>query len=151
MAKRILITGGACFIGSHLADNLIEHGYSVRALDCLSPQVHGEGASRPDYLHADVELLVGDVRDPAVRRALRGVDAVDHFAAKVGVGQSMYQVAEYTSVNNDGSAVLLEALIERPVERPVVAASMSRWRRSLPCGSGLRSRAVRPGGARGAI
>jgi dTDP-L-rhamnose 4-epimerase len=126
MAKRILITGGAGFIGSHLADNLLQHGYEVRALDCLSTQVHGEAAQRPDYLDREVEFLVGDVRDPAaVRRALAGVDGVYHFAAKVGVGQSMYQIADYTSVNNDGTAVLLEALVEKPVERLIVASSMS--------------------------
>lgn len=126
MAKRILITGGAGFIGSHLADNLLQHGYEVRALDCLSPQVHGPDACRPEYLHPEVELQVGDVRDrAAVRRALEGVDAVYHFAAKVGVGQSMYDVCDYTAVNNDGTAVLLEALIERPVERLIVASSMS--------------------------
>ncbi len=126
MNKRILITGGAGFIGSHLADNLLRHGYRVRALDCLSPQVHGEEAVRPGYLDPEVELHVGDVRDAiAVRRALRGVDAVVHLAAMVGVGQSMYRVADYTSVNNDGTAVLLEALIEKPVQRLVVASSMS--------------------------
>ncbi len=124
--RTILITGGAGFIGSHLADHLIDRGYAVRALDDLSPQVHGEGAVRPRYLHPDVELVVGDVRDPkAVRRALAGVDAVFHLAAIVGVGQSMYEVERYTSVNNVGTAVLLEALIERPVERLVVASSMS--------------------------
>jgi dTDP-L-rhamnose 4-epimerase len=74
----------------------------------------------------DVDLHVGDVRDrEAVRRALHGVDAVFHFAAAVGVGQSMYQVEHYTSINNLGTAVLLEVLIERPVERLVVASSMS--------------------------
>jgi dTDP-L-rhamnose 4-epimerase len=126
MAKRILITGGAGFIGSHLADNLLRHGYNVRALDCLSPQVHGPAAVRPSYLDPDVELIVGDVRDPdAVRRALRGVDAIYHFAAKVGVGQSMYQIVDYTSTNNDGTAVLLEALVEKPVQKLVVASSMS--------------------------
>src|SRR5688572_5442432 len=102
MAKRILITGGAGFIGSHLADNLLRHGYQVRALDCLSPQVHGDPAARPAYLDRDVELIKGDVRDPeAVRRALRGVDAIFHLAAKVGVGQSMYQIVDYTAVNNE--------------------------------------------------
>src|SRR5438309_9756707 len=125
-SKRILITGGAGFIGSHLSDELLARGYAVRALDCLSPQVHGSGCGRPAYLASDVELHVGDVRDhEAVRRALRGVDAVFHFAAAVGVGQSMYQLEQYTSVNNLGTAVLLEALIERPVERLVVASSMS--------------------------
>jgi len=97
----------------------------VRALDNLTPQVHGGGV-RPDYLAGDVELVVGDVRDPdAVRRALAGVDAVVHLAARVGVGQSMYEIAEYTSANSLGTAVLLEALAESPVEKLVVASSMS--------------------------
>src|SRR5712671_5741472 len=114
--RRILITGGAGFIGSHLADELIARGRRVRALDSLAEQVHGTAARRPSYLHPDVELLVGDVRDPlVVRRALAGIDAVFHFAAAVGVGQSMYELEQYTSVNNLGTAVLLEALIEHPV------------------------------------
>ena len=126
MTKHILITGGAGFIGSHLADELLELGYRVRALDNLLPQVHGSSGERPAYLDPDVELVIGDVRDPrAVRAALDGVDAVYHLAALVGVGQSMYEVAQYTAVNNLGTAVLLEALIEHPVERLVVASSMS--------------------------
>ncbi len=130
--RRILITGGAGFIGSHLADHLLERGYVVRALDNLSPQVHGEPAVRPRYLHPDVELMVGDVRDPqAVRRALVGVDGVFHLAAMVGVGQSMYEIERYLSVNDVGTAVLLEALIERPVERLVVASSMSLYGEGL--------------------
>jgi dTDP-L-rhamnose 4-epimerase len=97
----------------------------VRALDNLTPQVH-EGAVRPDYLAADVELEIGDVRDAeAVRRALDGVDSVVHLAARVGVGQSMYEIAEYTSVNSLGTAVLLEALAEKPVRKLLVASSMS--------------------------
>ena len=132
MTKHILITGGAGFIGSHLADELLERGYRVRALDNLLAQVHGAAGERPSYLNPDVELLVGDVRDPrAVRAALEGVDAVYHFAAMVGVGQSMYEVAQYTAVNNLGTAVLLEALIERPVERLVVASSMSLYGEGL--------------------
>src|ERR671929_1017295 len=126
MSNHILITGGAGFIGSHLADALLARGHRVRALDNLSPQVHGADASRPDYLNEEVELVQGDVRDPdAVRRALRGVDVVYHFAAAVGVGQSMYEVVHYTDVNNRGTAVLLEALAKRPVSRLVVASSMS--------------------------
>jgi dTDP-L-rhamnose 4-epimerase len=122
----ILITGGAGFIGSHLADELLRHGHRVRALDSLAEQVHGASATRPTYLNADVELIRGDVRDAsAVRRALQGIDAVYHFAAAVGVGQSMYEVAAYTSTNNLGTAVLLEELIARPVQRLVVASSMS--------------------------
>jgi len=126
MNGRILITGGAGFIGSHLADELLEHGYRVRALDNLAEQVHGPAAARPGYLHPDVELVRGDVRDPAaVRAALDDVDAVFHFAAVVGVGQSMYEIARYTDVNNLGTAVLLEALAEKPVRRLLVASSMS--------------------------
>jgi dTDP-L-rhamnose 4-epimerase len=137
---RVLITGGAGFIGSHLADELLEHGYEVRALDNLSEQVHGPNASRPGYLSPEVELLCGDVRDPRkVREALDGVDAVYHFAAMVGVGQSMYELERYTSVNNVGTAVLLEALIEKPVSRLVVASSMSIYGEGLyrDAGGGL--------------
>jgi dTDP-L-rhamnose 4-epimerase len=126
MGKHVLITGGAGFVGSHVADALLARGHRVRALDSLSPQVHGPSLKRPEYLDPAVELIVGDVRDPAaVRQALAGVDVVYHFAAMVGVGQSMYQIADYTSVNGLGTAVLLEALIERPVERLIVASSMS--------------------------
>ncbi|MBX5483125.1 MAG: NAD-dependent epimerase/dehydratase family protein [Myxococcaceae bacterium] len=129
---RILITGGAGFIGSHLADRLLDQGYDVRALDALVPQVHGSDRRRPEYLHRDVELQIGDVRDrDAVLRALDGVDAVFHFAAAVGVGQSMYEIAQYTSVNNFGTAVLLEALLKRPVGRLIVASSMSLYGEGL--------------------
>jgi dTDP-L-rhamnose 4-epimerase len=124
--RRVLITGGAGFIGSHLADELLAHGYQVRALDNLTPQVHGDARRRPSYLANDVELQVGDVRDRSdVKKALDGVDAVFHFAAAVGVGQSMYDVEHYTSVNNVGTAVLGEALVEQRVKRLVVASSMS--------------------------
>ena len=126
MGSHILITGGAGFIGSHLADALLVRGHRVRALDSLTPQVHGEERRRPEYLDPDVELMVGDVRDPeAVRRALSGVDVVVHLAAAVGVGQSMYEIAHYTAVNNLGTAVLLEALSAQRVERLIVASSMS--------------------------
>lgn len=132
MARRVLITGGAGFVGSHVADELLRLGYTVRALDNLSPQVHGESATRPDYLDPDVELQVGDVRDPAaVGKALEGVDAVFHFAAMVGVGQSMYEVEQYTGVNNYGTSVLLQKLIEKPVEKLVVASSMSLYGEGL--------------------
>jgi dTDP-L-rhamnose 4-epimerase len=83
---RVLITGGAGFIGSHLADRLLAEGHEVRALDNLDQQVH-PGGERPDYLDGEVELQVGDVRDhETVRGALEGIDAVVHFAAAVGVG-----------------------------------------------------------------
>jgi len=126
MSKKMLISGGAGFIGSHLCDKLLENGYSVRVLDNLSEQVHGAGCERPVYLHNDVELIKGDVRDKeAVKKALKGIDVVYHFAASVGVGQSMYEIASYTEVNNLGTAVFLEALVENPVEKLVVASSMS--------------------------
>jgi dTDP-L-rhamnose 4-epimerase len=130
MPKTILITGGAGFIASHCATKLLRRGYRVRALDSLDPQIHGPGRAPPSYLDRRVELIVGDIRSPkTVRRALVDVDVVLHLAARVGVGQSMYEVANYTDVNGRGTAVLLEAMIERtgrrPFERLVVASSMS--------------------------
>jgi len=128
---RTLITGGAGFIGSHLADDLIARGHHVRALDNLSPQVHGV-VDRPSYLNREVELLRGDVRDSdVVREALEGIDAVFHLASAVGVGQSMYQIEHYTSINNLGTAILLEAIVKHPVQRLVVASSMSLYGEGL--------------------
>jgi len=125
VAESVLITGGAGFIGSHLADELLGAGCSVRVLDSLVEQVHGT-AERPDYLNADVELIPGDMRNPdVVRGALAGIDAVFHLAARVGVGQSMYEPAEYVGVNALGTGVLLEALLAHPVRKLVVASSMS--------------------------
>jgi dTDP-L-rhamnose 4-epimerase len=138
VGKRLLITGGAGFIGSHLADDLLECGHEVRVLDSLVPQVHGPDRRRPSYLSQEVELIVGDVRDPdVVARALHGADAVVHLAASVGVGQSMYDIVGYTHVNGVGTAALLEGLCTQRVERLVVASSMSIY------GEGLyRSRAT---------
>jgi len=125
MSKCVLVTGGAGFIGRHLVQALLERGDRVRVLDSLIEQVHGPRA-RPGDLPADVDLMTGDIRDEAaVRRALAGVDQVVHLAAEVGVGQSMYAVERYTSVNDLGTAVLFQQLIDRPVERVVVASSMS--------------------------
>jgi dTDP-L-rhamnose 4-epimerase len=122
----VLITGGAGFIGSHAAATLLDHGYEVRLLDNLSPQVHGPLRQRPSYLPADAELIIGDITDAhAVDRALRGIDMVLHLAASVGVGQSMYDIESYVRTNELGTATLLQALAKRPVERLVVASSMS--------------------------
>jgi len=143
MAETILVTGGAGFIGSHLCDDLLAAGCHVRVLDLLTEQVHGPAAVRPEYLAEDVELLHGDVRDPqAVVAALQGVDAVVHLAAAVGVGQSMYQIAHYTSTNNLATAVLLEALTQHPVRRLVVASSMSIYGEGLYCDAQGISREV---------
>jgi dTDP-L-rhamnose 4-epimerase len=125
VAEHVLITGGAGFIGSHLGDELVRAGYSVRALDSLVEQVHG-GSRRPDYLADEIELIAADVRNAEVLRgALEGIDAVVHLAARVGVAQSMYEPAEYAAANTAGTGVLLEALLEHPVRKLVVASSMS--------------------------
>jgi dTDP-L-rhamnose 4-epimerase len=144
MTKNILITGGAGFIGSHLTDELLKNNYNVRILDNLSDQVHGPASGRPDYLHSEAEFFQADIRDAkAVAEALKGIDAVFHFAAAVGVGQSMYQIEKYTSINNIGTAVLLEALIKNPVEKLVVASSMSIYGEGLYCDANGNCRAGR--------
>jgi dTDP-L-rhamnose 4-epimerase len=123
---RVLITGGAGFIGSHAADALLAAGYEVRLLDNLSPQVHGGNRQRPAYLADDAELIIGDITDStAIDHALRGTDMVLHLASAVGVGQSMYDIEPYVRTNELGTATLLQALSKRPVERLVVASSMS--------------------------
>jgi dTDP-L-rhamnose 4-epimerase len=104
---------------------LLGRGHEVRILDSLIEQVHGD-RERPEDLPDEVELIRADVRNgDAVTKALTGIDSVVHLAAEVGVGQSMYAVERYTSVNDVGTAVLFEKLIERPVRRVVTASSMS--------------------------
>ena len=125
MTTRVLVTGGAGFIGCHVARSLLQRGYEVRVLDSLIDQVHGDVAARNPILN-EVELIRADVRDlDRVTQALDGVDSVIHLAAEVGVGQSMYAIDRYVSVNDGGTAVLFQALIDRPVARVVVASSMS--------------------------
>jgi len=137
----ILVTGGAGFIGSHLSRELLAAGYRVRVLDVLDAQVHGE-ASRPAYLDADIELIAGDVCDrAAVRRALKGVEMVCHLAAKVGVGQSMYEIARYTEANELGTAILLEEMTQADVRKLLVASSMSIYGEGL---TRLDGRTVEP-------
>ena len=132
MSERILITGGAGFIGAHLAGELVEAGYTVRILDTLDAQVHGDEADWPAYLPEAVECVRGDIRDlDTVTDCVRDVDAVYHLAAAVGVGQSMYELERYVSTNSTGTAVLLEALIDQPVDRLIVASSMSLYGEGL--------------------
>jgi dTDP-L-rhamnose 4-epimerase len=133
---RVLLVGGAGFIGSHLAELLLQRGYAVRVIDKLLPQVHGDSDAPPSYLSPDVEFLRGDARDlPTMERAVDGADAVVHLAAAVGVGQSMYRIADYVAINDLGTAVLLEALMRHPVRRSVVASSMSIYGEGLARGT----------------
>jgi len=123
----VLVTGGAGFIGSHLVDALVERGHRVRVLDALVSQVHGENAT-PTYLNPKAEFIQGDVCErELVDAALEGIDVVFHEAAEVGVGQSMYEIQRYVRANDLGTAVLLEAILERKsqIRKLVVASSMS--------------------------
>jgi dTDP-L-rhamnose 4-epimerase len=125
---KVLVTGGAGFIGSYLVDALLEEGYSVRVFDSLEPQVHGELRQAPEYLDPAAELVVGDVRDrSALRDALEGIGVVFHYAAAVGVGQSMYQIRRYVDANTMGAATLLDILAndQHHVRKLIVASSMS--------------------------
>jgi dTDP-L-rhamnose 4-epimerase len=125
LTEKVLITGGAGFIGRAVTKELLGRGHQVRILDSLIEQVHGD-RDRPEDLPREAELIRADVRNgDAVAKALKGVDSVVHLAAEVGVGQSMYAVERYTSVNDVGTAVLFEKLIDQPVRRVVTASSMS--------------------------
>lgn len=126
-ARRVLVTGGAGFVGSHLVDALLQRGDRVRIFDNLDPQVHPE-RRKPQWVPADAEFVLGDMRDAGgVRDSLRDIDVVYHLAAAVGVGQSMYQIADYTAVNTLGTANLLQSLVDDrgAVQKVVVASSMS--------------------------
>jgi dTDP-L-rhamnose 4-epimerase len=117
---RVLVTGAAGFIGSHIAETMQAAGHDVRGLDSLSPAVHN---GRPG--HVTGELVVGDVRDPAaVDQALAGVDAVCHQAAMVGLGVDLSDLPVYADVNVTGTAVLLEAMGRHGIPRLVIASSM---------------------------
>jgi dTDP-L-rhamnose 4-epimerase len=126
---KILVTGGAGFIGSHTVDLLIEKGYDVVILDNLESQVHGD--KKPDYLNPDAKFVLGDVTNDEVwKNVLTDIDAILNLAAMVGVGQSMYQPVRYMYVNTMGTAKLYETLLKNPdirknIQKIVVASSMS--------------------------
>ncbi|MFH1125634.1 MAG: SDR family NAD(P)-dependent oxidoreductase [Candidatus Altiarchaeota archaeon] len=126
MRKKILVTGGAGFIGSHIVDKLVEEGHEVRILDNLEPQVHQ--GRKPDYLNKKAEFMLGDVRNKEdLEKALEDVEVVFHDASAVGVGQSMYKIRHYADVNTMGTANMLELLVtkENSVKKVIVASSMS--------------------------
>ncbi len=128
MEKKILVTGGAGFIGSYLVDKLIELGYEVMVFDNLEPQVHGDGQKIPEYLNKECEFIKGDVRNrDEFKKALKGREIVFHQAAAVGVGQSMYEINKYTEVNILGTSNLLDILANEnhQVEKLIIASSMS--------------------------
>jgi len=126
--KKILVTGGAGFIGSHLVDKLIKLGHEVVVFDNLEPQVHGDGQKIPKYLNKECEFIKGDMRKKEkLKEALKGSEVVFHQAAAVGVGQSMYEIKKYTEINILGTANLLEILVNesQDIEKLILASSMS--------------------------
>ena len=122
---RVLVTGGAGFIGSHVVDDLLDRGDEVRVLDVLHPAAHA-GQGWPAYTEGwDCERVRADVRDPdAVATALVGVDAVCHQAAMVGLGVDLGDLPEYVGCNDLGTAVLLQQMHRAGVDRLVLASSM---------------------------
>ena len=123
---RTLVTGGAGFIGSHLVDALVEKGHQVTVYDSFDPQVHGKG--KPDFLNPEAAYVKGDLRDRLkLKRILKRVGLVFHEASAVGVGQSMYQIQHYIEANTQGTAVLLDLLVNErtKVQKLMVASSMS--------------------------
>lgn len=122
----ILITGGAGFIGSHTADALLAHGHRVRVLDLLDPQIHGGQNKFPAYLDPRIECIQGDVRSVKdLGRALEDIDAVYHFAALTGVGQSMYDIRNYVDINCNGTATLIETIVKtkKQLKRLILSSS----------------------------
>ncbi|MDX9752354.1 MAG: NAD-dependent epimerase/dehydratase family protein [bacterium] len=130
---KVLVTGGAGFIGSFIVDELVRKGHQVRIFDVLDPQVH-PGGKKPDYLNPDAEFIQGDVRDKdALHNALQGQEIVFHEAAAVGMGQSQYQVKHYVDTNTGGTANLLDLLANtnHSVQKVMVAASQSSYGEGL--------------------
>jgi len=123
---KVLITGGAGFIGSRLAKRLASSGAKVTILDNLNEQIHGQGASFPDDLRSVAHCVQGDIRDRSLlAQVIPGQEVIVHFAAETGTGQSMYAVEHYEDVNIRGTAVLLDILVNErsPSLRKLVVAS----------------------------
>lgn len=125
MKKKILITGGAGFIGTVLTKKLVGSGHAVTILDSLEKQIHGE---QPDvrFFLANTNFIHGDVRNAEhVAQALKGIDIIIHLAAQTGTGQSMYNIVNYTDVNCIGTSVLMEGIMaaDQPIEKVIVASS----------------------------
>ncbi len=130
---KILVTGGAGFIGSFLVDKLVELGHQVRIFDNLDPQVHPK-SKKPSYINESAEFIKGDVRDQeALRNALEGIEIVYHKAAAVGVGQSQYDIKRYVDVNVCGTGNLLDILANgrHSVKKIISAGSMTSFGEGL--------------------
>jgi len=126
--EKVLVIGGAGFIGSHIVDLLVESGYEVTILDSLDKQVHGEKGLKPAYLNSSALFIRGSLLDRQIlEKVLPDVDAVVHLAAAVGVAQSMYEIYRYINTNTSGTALLLDTLVNFPnkVKKVIVASSMS--------------------------
>jgi len=130
MTKKILVIGGAGFIGSHLVDELLTKGHEIVVYDNLEQQVHGDLSKPPNYLAKNITFIKNDIRDKnTLLESLRDIDVIYHLAAMVGVGQSMYQIHKYVDVNVTGTANLLDLLVNKPnnIKKLILASSMSTY------------------------
>ncbi|MEQ9116860.1 NAD-dependent epimerase/dehydratase family protein [Fulvivirga sp.] len=130
MSKKVLITGGAGFIGSNLSIELIEQGFEVTVLDNLSPQIHGENAEETSELFLTIKDKVRFLKGSVTSKedwlnAISGQNIIVHYAAETGTGQSMYQITKYVDVNVNGTAIMLDMLVntEHSVKKVILASS----------------------------